>query len=186
MRATKNLVDAMLAATPNPATLVSQSAIGVYGDHGEAIVDESTPTGEGFLAEVVIEWETEAAKAEDGGVRVVQRSAPAWCLDPDGGLLKQLVPPFKLGVGGPLAGGDFYMPWIHRDDEVGLILWALDNADGERRHQRDRSQPGHQPRVLEGARARRCTALRWSRRRVSRSSRCAARSWPSRSPAASG
>ena len=49
-------------------------------------------------------------------------------LDPDGGLLKQLLLPFRLGVGGPLAGGDFYMPWIHRDDEVGLILWALDNA----------------------------------------------------------
>ena len=49
-------------------------------------------------------------------------------LDPDGGLLKQLGLPFKLGLGGPLAGGGFYMPWIHRDDEVGLILWALDNA----------------------------------------------------------
>ena len=60
----------------------------------------------------------------------VLRSAPL--LDPEGGLLKQLLLPFKLGVGGPLAGGDQYMPWIHRDDEVGLILWALDNDDGPR------------------------------------------------------
>ena len=51
-------------------------------------------------------------------------------LDPDGGLLKQLLPPFKLGLGGPLAGGRQYMPWIHRDDEVGLILWALGDERG--------------------------------------------------------
>ena len=53
-------------------------------------------------------------------------------LDPDGGLLKELLLPFKLGVGGPLAGGDQYMPWIHRDDEVGLILWALENDERAR------------------------------------------------------
>ncbi len=59
----------------------------------------------------------------------VLRSAPV--LDPDGGLLKQLLLPFKLGVGGPLAGGRQYMPWIHRDDDVGLILWALERAEVE-------------------------------------------------------
>ncbi len=127
VRATKNLVDGMLAATPNPRTLISQAAIGIYGDRGEAIVDESTPAGPDFLPQLVVEWENEARRAEAGGVRVVIFRT-GLVLDPDGGLLKQLVPPFKLGVGGPLAGGDFYMPWIHRDDEVGLILWALDNA----------------------------------------------------------
>ena len=127
VRATKNLVDGMLAATPSPRTLVSQAAIGIYGDRGEAIVDESTAAGPGFLSQLVVEWEGEARKAEAGGVRVVVFRT-GLVLDPDGGLLKQLVPPFKFGVGGPLAGGDFYMPWIHRDDEVGLILWALDNA----------------------------------------------------------
>ncbi len=127
VRATKNLVDGMLAATPSPRTLVSQAAIGIYGDRGEAIVDESTAAGPGFLSQLVVEWEAEARKAEAGGVRVVVFRT-GLVLDPDGGLLKQLVPPFKFGVGGPLAGGDFYMPWIHRDDEVGLILWALDNA----------------------------------------------------------
>ena len=127
IRGTKNLVDAMLAATPSPRTLISQAAIGIYGDRGEAMVDESTPPAEGFLPQVVVDWETEARKAEAGGVRVVIFRT-GLVLDPEGGLLKQLVPPFKFGVGGPLAGGDFYMPWIHRDDEVGLILWALDNA----------------------------------------------------------
>ena len=127
VRATKNLVDGMLAATPSPRTLVSQAAIGIYGDRGEAIVDESTAAGPGFLSQLVVEWEAEARRAEAGGVRVVVFRT-GLVLDPKGGLLKQLVPPFKFGVGGPLAGGDFYMPWIHRDDEVGLILWALDNA----------------------------------------------------------
>ena len=125
VRATKNLVDGMLAANPQPATLISQAAIGIYGDRGEAIVDESTPPGDGFLPQIVVEWENEARRAEGSGVRVVIFRT-GLVLDPDGGLLKQLGLPFKLGLGGPLAGGGFYMPWIHRDDEVGLIVWALD------------------------------------------------------------
>jgi uncharacterized protein (TIGR01777 family) len=125
-RATKNLVDGMLAASVTPPTLVSQAAIGYYGDRGAAMVDESTPPAEGFLPGIVVEWENEALKAERGGVRVVIFRT-GLLLDPDGGLLKELLLPFKLGVGGPLAGGDQYMAWIHRDDEVGLILWALDN-----------------------------------------------------------
>ena len=128
VRATKNLVDGMLAANPQPATLISQAAIGIYGDRGEAIVDESTPPGDGFLPQIVVEWENEARRAEGPGVRVVIFRT-GLVLDPDGGLLKQLGLPFKLGLGGPLAGGGFYMPWIHRDDEVGLILWALDTPE---------------------------------------------------------
>jgi uncharacterized protein (TIGR01777 family) len=127
-RATKNLVDGMLAASPTPATLVSQAAIGYYGDRGEAIVDESTPAAEGFLPQIVVEWENEALAAARGGVRVVIFRT-GLLLDPEGGLLKQLLPPFRLGLGGPLAGGRQYMPWIHRDDEVGLILWALDSPE---------------------------------------------------------
>jgi uncharacterized protein (TIGR01777 family) len=90
-------------------------------------VDESIPAAEGFLPQLVVEWENEAVKAERGGVRVVIFRT-GLILDPGSGLLKQLLPPFKLGVGGPLAGGDQYMPWIHLDDEVGLILWAVDNG----------------------------------------------------------
>jgi uncharacterized protein len=125
-RATKNLVDAMLAASPSPPTLVSQAAIGYYGDRGDAVVDESTPPADGFLPGIVVEWENEALKAERGDVRVVIFRT-GLVLDPESGLLKQLLLPFRLGVGGPLAGGDQYMPWIHLADEVGLILWALDN-----------------------------------------------------------
>jgi uncharacterized protein (TIGR01777 family) len=128
VRATHNLVDGILAAAPAPTVLVSQSAIGVYGDHGDGVIDESSSLGSSFLADLVVDWENEAKRAESGGVRVaVVRTGLH--LDPDGGLLKQLLPPFKFGVGGPLAGGDFYMPWIHRDDEVGILLFALDNAN---------------------------------------------------------
>jgi uncharacterized protein len=123
VRATKNLVDGMLAASPTPPVLVSQCAVGYYGDRGEAIVDESTPPGSDWISQLCVEWQNAALEAEKGGVRVtVVRTG--LLLDPDGGLLKQLLLPFKLGVGGPLAGGRQYMPWIHRDDEVGLLAWA--------------------------------------------------------------
>jgi uncharacterized protein (TIGR01777 family) len=110
--------------------LVSQCAVGYYGDRGEAMVDESTPPAEDWTGQLCLDWENAALAAADSGIRVaVLRSAPV--LDPDGGLLKQLLLPFKLGVGGPLAGGRQYMPWIHRDDDVGLILWALERAEVE-------------------------------------------------------
>jgi uncharacterized protein (TIGR01777 family) len=131
VRATKNLVDAVAAArgesrNGGPAVLVSQAAIGYYDDHGDAMIDEDAPPGDSFLSQLVVDWENEAREAEKAGIRVaILRSAPV--LDPDSGLLKQLGLPFKLGLGGPLAGGDQYMAWIHRDDEVGLFLWALEN-----------------------------------------------------------
>ena len=105
--------------------LVSQSAIGFYGDRGEALVDESAGPGEGFDAEVVVEWEKAAREIESSGVRLVMVRT-GHVLDPGAGLLGQLLTPFKLGVGGPIAGGEQYMSWIHIDDEVGLLLWALD------------------------------------------------------------
>jgi uncharacterized protein len=124
-RSTKNLVDAISATEPRPKTLVSQSAVGYYGDRGEAVVDESTGPGSTFDAEVCVAWEAAAREAETVGVRVVVVRS-GLVLDPEHGLLKQLLLPFKLGVGGPLAGGGQYMPWIHVDDEVRLLLWALD------------------------------------------------------------
>ena len=128
IRATKNLVDGMSSAADGPKSLVSQSAVGYYGDRGEAMIDESTGAGEGFLAEIVVEWENAAREAESLGVRVVIFRS-GLILDPNGGLLKQLLLPFKLGVGGPIAGGRQYMPWIHRDDEIGLFVWALENPE---------------------------------------------------------
>jgi uncharacterized protein len=124
-RSTKNLVDAISAADPRPKVLVSQSGIGYYGDRGEAVVDESTGPGSTFDAQVCVAWEAAAREAEKVGVRVVVVRT-GLVLDPEHGLLKQLLLPFKLGVGGPLAGGAQYMPWIHVHDEVRLLLWALD------------------------------------------------------------
>ncbi len=128
VRSTKNLVDAISATEPRPKALVSQSAVGYYGDRGEAVVDESTGPGSTFDAELCVAWEAAAHAAETVGVRVVVVRS-GLVLDPEHGLLKQLLVPFKLGVGGPLAGGGQYMPWIHVDDEVRLLLWALD-TDG--------------------------------------------------------
>ncbi len=123
---TRNLLGTIAALEDKPSVLVSQSAIGFYGDRGDAIVDEEAAGGEGFDADVVREWEATAGEAEALGLRlVVVRTGHV--LDPRGGFLAQLLPPFKLGVGGPLAGGRQYVSWIHIDDEIGILLWALDN-----------------------------------------------------------
>jgi uncharacterized protein (TIGR01777 family) len=123
---TRNLVAAIPGLERKPGVLVNQSAIGFYGDRGEAMVDESAKPGEGFDAEVVREWEAAAREVEASGVRlVIVRTGHV--LDPSDGFLAALLPPFKLGVGGPLAGGRQYVSWVHIDDEVGILLWALDN-----------------------------------------------------------
>jgi uncharacterized protein (TIGR01777 family) len=123
---THNLVGTISALKRKPHALVSQSAIGYYGDRGEAIVDESSDPGEGFDSAVTREWEKAAREVEGAGVRlVVVRTGHV--LDPRGGFLGQLLTPFKLGIGGPLAGGSQYVSWIHVSDEVGILLWALDN-----------------------------------------------------------
>ena len=121
---THNLVGTIAGLERKPRVLVSQSAIGYYGNRGEAIVDESSEAGEGFDAEVVLEWEKAAGEAEGTGVRlVVVRTGHV--LDPRGGFLSPQLTPFKLGLGGPLAGGAQYVSWIHVEDEVGILLWAL-------------------------------------------------------------
>jgi len=123
---THNLIAAIAGLERKPKVLVNGSAIGFYGDRGEAMVDESAVPGEGYDAEVVREWEAAAREAEGTGIRlVIVRTGHV--LDPRGGLLAELLPPFKLGVGGPIAGGRQYMSWVHIDDEVGILLWALDN-----------------------------------------------------------
>lgn len=123
---TRNLIAAIAGLESKPKALVNQSAIGFYGDRGEAMVDESAESGEGYDAEVVREWEAAAHEADGLGVRlVIIRTGHV--LDPRGGLLGELLTPFKLGVGGPIAGGRQYMSWIHIDDEIGILLWALDN-----------------------------------------------------------
>jgi uncharacterized protein len=123
---TRNLVAGLRAAEPRPRVLVSQSAVGYYGPRGDERLDESTPPGSDFLAGVVVAWEREARAAEELGVRVVNTRTGV-VLSQSGGALAKMLPPFKLGVGGPVAGGRQYMPWIHLDDVVGVMLRAIDD-----------------------------------------------------------
>jgi uncharacterized protein (TIGR01777 family) len=126
VRGTRALVEAMRGAEPRPAVLVSMSGVDYYGDRGDALVDEDTPAGDDFLAQVCVEWEREAEAASELGMRVV-RTRNGVVLDKHGGALAKMLLPFRLGVGGPVAGGRQYMPWIHRDDIVGIIVRALDD-----------------------------------------------------------
>lgn len=127
VQGTRQLVAGIAAADPRPHALISGSAVGYYGNHrGEEPLDESAPPGDDFLARVCAAWEAEAQRAAELGVRVVQ-SRTGVVLDPAGGALAKMLPPFRLGVGGPVAGGRQYVAWIHRDDLVGIMLAALED-----------------------------------------------------------
>jgi uncharacterized protein len=124
---TRNLLHGIEAAATKPNVFIGQSAIGYYGDRGAQILDEESPPGEnGFVTEVPIDWEA-AEREADGIVPRVVIFRTGLVLTKHGGLLRQLLLPFKLGVGGPIAGGEQFMSWIHIEDEIGLILWALDD-----------------------------------------------------------
>ena len=124
---TRHLVEGLRAAEPRPAALVSSSAVGYYGPHGEEELPEDTPPGDDFLARVCVVWEREAQAAEALGMRVV-RVRTGVVLDKDGGALGKMLPFFKAGVGGPVAGGRQLMPWVHADDVAGIYLRAIDDA----------------------------------------------------------
>ena len=124
--ATENLV-AAIAALPEgerPGVLVSQSAVGYYGDRGGETLPETARPGTGWLAELVVAWEA-AAHGAPAGVRVIATRTGV-VLSPSGGALAKMLPPFKLGIGGPVAGGKQYVPWIHLDDVVGGLLACVD------------------------------------------------------------
>jgi uncharacterized protein (TIGR01777 family) len=125
-RGTRELVDAIAQADPKPRALISSSAVGYYGPHGDERLDEDSPPGHDFLAEVCVVWEREADKAAELGLRVVKVRTGV-VLDKSGGALSKMLLPFKLGGGGPVAGGGQYMPWIHVDDVVGIYLRAIDD-----------------------------------------------------------
>lgn len=125
---TRNLVAGLSTANPRPRVLVSSSAVGYYGPRGDEPVDEQTAPGSDFLAGVCRAWEREADAAAQLELRVVKVRTGV-VLDADGGALSKMLPPFKLGVGGPVAGGAQYLPWIHVDDLVGIYLAALDGQE---------------------------------------------------------
>ena len=124
---THNLVGTVAGLEQKPSVLVSQSAVGYYGDRGgDFVVESDGPGGKSFDSEVVIAWERAAQEIDSEEVRlVIVRTGQV--LTAKGGLLGELLTPFKLGVGGPIAGGHQYLSWIHIDDEIGILLWALDN-----------------------------------------------------------
>lgn len=129
---TRNLVAALrdLPASERPSALVSQSASGYYGPRGDEPVTESEPPGDDFLARVCVDWEAAAREAEALGVRVALPRTGV-VLSDSGGALEKMLPPFRLGVGGPVAGGRQYVPWIHTDDVAGALVFCVDNAGAE-------------------------------------------------------
>lgn len=129
VRGTRSLVAGLRATRSDerPRTLISQSATGYYGPRGDQPLDELAPPGSDFLAEVVAAWEREAMVAERQTRVVVTRTGVV--LAAGAGALAQMLPPFRLGVGGPVAGGRQYVPWIHLDDVVGGFLHCLDHPE---------------------------------------------------------
>ncbi|MGZ4177371.1 MAG: TIGR01777 family oxidoreductase [Solirubrobacteraceae bacterium] len=129
VRSTRSVVAALMALPEDarPRVLISQSATGYYGPRGDAPLDEEASPGDDFLAEVVVAWEREATAAESSA-RVV-RTRTGVVLAPSGGALAKMLPFFKLGLGGPVAGGHQYVPWIHLDDVVGALMHCLDRED---------------------------------------------------------
>jgi hypothetical protein len=121
---TRRLVDAMRVNPPR--VLVSASAVGYYGNRGDQILTESSAAGTGFLEDLCQEWEHEALKAEDFGIRVICLRN-GLVLGTGGGLQKMMLP-FKLGIGGKIGDGRQWMPWIHLDDAVGLIELAISSS----------------------------------------------------------
>ncbi len=126
---TRNLASALqeLDDERRPAVLVSQSATGFYGPRGPEQLDEHAPAGHDFLAGVVSAWEQEALEAAPACRVVVTRTGVV--LSPGGGALAKMLPFFRAGVGGPVAGGRQYVPWIHIDDLAAALLFSLDTAD---------------------------------------------------------
>jgi uncharacterized protein len=127
---TRRVVEALEAADPRPVALVSQSAEGYY-PRGDQLVSEEAPPGNGFLSDVVRAWESEARKAEELGVRVVLARTGV-VLSRHGGALAKMLTPFKLGVGGPVAGGGQPFPWIDVGDAAAALVFLLvtDSARG--------------------------------------------------------
>lgn len=126
---TQKIVEAIAQANPKPSVLVNASAIGYYGTSETATFDETSPSGNDFLAQVCQAWEAEAQKVKDAGVRlVIVRTGIVLGM---GGALAKMLPPFQLFAGGPIGSGRQWFSWIHREDLVNLILQALTRPEIE-------------------------------------------------------
>jgi uncharacterized protein len=125
---TRALVNAIAKAKTKPKFLLNGSAIGYYGPHGDETLTETSPAGKDFLGSLCVEWEAEARQAEKYDVRVALIRTGI-VLGKGQGALAKMVPPFKMFVGGPLGSGEQYMPWIHIEDEVGLLMFLVENEN---------------------------------------------------------
>lgn len=123
---TRNLVEGLRAMESPPSVLVSASAVGYYGDRNEEELTEQSRAQGGFLTDVCLEWEHEALKAEEFGMRVVTIRI-GLVLGRGGGALGRMLPLFKLGLGGRLGSGNQWVPWIHIEDLVKLFVFAAEN-----------------------------------------------------------
>lgn len=123
--ATRNLVTGLLQLHNRPTVLVSASAVGYYGSRGDELLTEESAPGSDFLAELARDWEKEAARAADFGIRAVILRFGV-ILAQHGGALQRMLLPFKLGLGGRLGSGSQWMSWVTLPEAVGLIRYALD------------------------------------------------------------
>lgn len=124
------LIKAISDMAKKPKVLVSASGVGIYGNRDTEVITETSTTGNDFLANLCKEWEAEAFKAKDLGLRVVVVRT-GMVLGRNGGALKKMLPIFKLGLGGPVGSGKQYMSWIHVDDLASIYVEAINNASIE-------------------------------------------------------
>ncbi|CAN0468218.1 unnamed protein product, partial [Scytosiphon promiscuus] len=128
VRLTEALCEALAAAPEKPAVLLSASAIGFYGDTGAEQVDEDSAAGYDFLARVAGAWEQATAPAVKAGIRTVHLRFGI-VLSAEGGVLKEMLPPFRLGLGGAIGNGRQYMSWVSSADVVGIVQRCIENTD---------------------------------------------------------
>ncbi len=121
---TRLLVEALSRRSSKPCTLISASGIGYYGASDDRVLDEGAARGQGFLADLCLQWEAEALRAAQLGTRVVILRT-GMVLEQDGGALPKMLLPFRLFAGGPIMPGTQWVSWIHRHDHIGLIQWLL-------------------------------------------------------------
>ena len=124
---TRSLVSAIAEKQHKPSVLVCASAVGYYGERGDEVLTESSSPGQGFLAELCLDWEREASGAGELGLRVVPVRIGV-VLGRDGGALKEMLTPFRLGLGGQFGDGKAWTPWIHVADLIRLISFAAQSA----------------------------------------------------------
>ena len=131
---TRLLAESLAATDPRPGVLINASAVGYYGDGGDAVLTEGASAGDGFLSRLTVAWEAATAPASDAGIRVVLARSGI-VLSADGGAVGRLLAPFgprwlspyRWGLGGPIAGGEMYWPWISLDDEISAIIHLLES-----------------------------------------------------------